>query len=246
MTDFQQRDTGPISNQRRWRPVWRKFLFEFLSIFIAVISAFALNNWNEDRRDRNTEHKLLLEIKNGLVKDKLDIAINVRGHQAGLRSSDYWLKVIHNEPVSYDSMYFNVLNLTRDFISIQNKAGYESLKSKGLELILNDSLRVNIITFYEYDFATLKQLEEDYEEMQFQRNYYRNFNTILGPFMNFDKQGKLLGMQSPVTLTDKEKNILLLDIWKIRANRYYALAYYQEVTRKIDQIIEQIQKELQN
>jgi len=30
---------------------WRKLSFDFLSMFIAVIAAFALNNWNENRRD---------------------------------------------------------------------------------------------------------------------------------------------------------------------------------------------------
>lgn len=31
---------------------WKKYGIEFLSIFIAVIAAFALNNWNDNRRDR--------------------------------------------------------------------------------------------------------------------------------------------------------------------------------------------------
>ena len=48
---------------------WKKYTFEFLSIFIAVSSAFALNNWNDNRRDRNAERKILEEIYNGLEKD---------------------------------------------------------------------------------------------------------------------------------------------------------------------------------
>ncbi len=34
-----------------------KFLLEFISVFIAVIFAFALNNWNDNRRDDNAEKK---------------------------------------------------------------------------------------------------------------------------------------------------------------------------------------------
>ena len=34
---------------------WKKHGFEFLSIFIAVISAFALNNWNDNRGDNTSE-----------------------------------------------------------------------------------------------------------------------------------------------------------------------------------------------
>lgn len=241
LTAYESDDEHPC---RPWR--FRRYTFEFLSIFIAVISAFALNNWNENRRDRHAEHKLLSEIQNGLVKEKEDIAINVYGHQAGLSACAFWNKIIRNEPVQQDSMFFRLLNLTRDFISIQNRAGYESLKSKGLELIRNDSLRVNIITFYEYDFATLKLLEEDYADMQFQRNYFDLFSGSLGPYMIFDENGRLEGIRKPVQLADADRNRLLLALLKIRANRHFALGYYQTVEEKINLIIDQIQEELDN
>lgn len=230
------------SPSRPWR--FRRYTFEFLSIFIAVISAFALNNWNEDRRDRHAEHELLSEIRNGLIKDKIDMAINVFGHQEGLKACNFWQSLINNESVVQDSMFFRMLNLHRDFISIQNRAGYESLKSKGLELIRNDSLRVQIITFYEYDFATLKTLEENYEEMQFHRNYFDTFSSILGPYMRFGDNGQFIGVTTPLRISDAERNILLLSLWKIRANRHFALGYYQEVEKKTDQLIAQIGMEL--
>ena len=58
---------------------WKKYSFEFLSIFVALISAFALNNWNDNRKDSLAESKILLEILNGLEKDKKDIELNVKG-----------------------------------------------------------------------------------------------------------------------------------------------------------------------
>jgi hypothetical protein len=36
---------------------WKKIGIEFLSVFIAVISAFALNNYNENRRAKISEIK---------------------------------------------------------------------------------------------------------------------------------------------------------------------------------------------
>lgn len=54
---------------------WKTYAFEFLSIFVAVISAFALTNWDDKRRDRHTEVKILTEIRNGLEKDIKDVQI---------------------------------------------------------------------------------------------------------------------------------------------------------------------------
>ena len=223
------------------RRTYGRFAFEFLSIFVAVISAFALNNWNEERRDRNAEEKILSEIRNGLEQDKADIGVNMYGHTVGLAACDYWQQVIQNEPVPEDCIAMQLLNLTRDFIAIQNRAGYESLKSKGLELITDDTLRLDIIAIYEYDFATLKNLEEQYEELQFQRNYFRDFRDILGPYLIWDQEGKITGIRRPVQLSDKEKSVLMMDLWKIRTNRQFALFFYKEVNRKIDRLVERIQ-----
>lgn len=42
----------------------KKFGFEFLSIFIGVFAAFALDSWNETRKDKYVEIKILSEINN--------------------------------------------------------------------------------------------------------------------------------------------------------------------------------------
>ena len=36
---------------------WGKYTIEFFSIFIAVVTAFALNNWNDNRKADNSEKK---------------------------------------------------------------------------------------------------------------------------------------------------------------------------------------------
>lgn len=62
------------------RQNWKRYILEFLSIFIAVISAFALNNWNDNRRDNKAASKILLEILNGLEKDDADVDMNLAGN----------------------------------------------------------------------------------------------------------------------------------------------------------------------
>jgi len=76
--------------QKNGKRKWRNYTFEFLSIFIAVISAFALNNWNDNRRDELAETKILNEIVNGLHKDIEDNEINILGHEMGMQSNKFW------------------------------------------------------------------------------------------------------------------------------------------------------------
>ena len=56
---------------------WKKYVFEFLSIFIAVVSAFALTNWNDHRNNSASEQNILTEIKNGIALDTKDFQNNI-------------------------------------------------------------------------------------------------------------------------------------------------------------------------
>lgn len=223
---------------------WRKFILEFLSIFIAVISAFALNNWNENRRDANTQEKILLEIKNGLAKDLEDMEINVRGHKGGVDACKLLRNAIINKPFNQDSIPLCFMQLFRDFTSLQNISGYETLKSQGLEIIENDSLRTKLISLYEYDYYTLRKLEEDYEEMQFHKSYYKEMNQILAPYYIFDERGNIKKLKTPINLSIKEKNIALSSLLKIQINRMFVLGFYDKIEKNVKGLSKEIEKEL--
>ena len=223
---------------------WSKFLIEFISVFIAVVFAFALNNWNDNRKDNLAERKILREISNGLKKDLDDIELNIKGHKEGIRACKYWRKIINNNKFSKDSLLTYYLSLTRDFVSSQNKAGYASLKSKGLELIKNDSLRLEIISLYEYDYETLLKLEETYGEMQFQNNYFKELNNIISPYFIFDEFGNINNIKLPINLNNINKNIFLSYLWKIEINRNFILYYYSQIEKKIKTLISNIKMEL--
>jgi len=223
---------------------WTKFLLEFASVFIAVVFAFALNNWNDNRRDDNAEKKILNEISNGLTKDLDDIKLNLLGHKEGIKACRYWRKIVNNDDFIQDSILTNYSSLTRDYISIQNKAGYETLKSKGLELIKNDSLRLEIISLYEYDYESLRKLEETYGEMQFQNNYYKELNRIISPYFIFEKSGILKNIELPIDINRADKNTFLTYLWKIETNRNFILKYYSEIEKKAQELIINIEKEL--
>jgi hypothetical protein len=226
---------------------WKKYGFEFLSIFIAVIAAFALNNWNDNRRDRNTENKILIEISKGLKKDFEDVKLNVLGHKQGLKAITFFKESLtRKDTVSNDLFLSNYFILTRDFFSVQNTSGYEVLKSKGLELIKNDSLRSKIISLYENDYSVLRKFEEEYMETQFHENYFQEINQIIAPNFEFDESKTLERVRLPLEMSEKDEKIFLIDLWKIKVNREQVLFFYSEVEGKIDELNKEIEEELKH
>lgn len=219
---------------------WKEYTFEFFSIFIAVVTAFALNNWNDNRKADQSENKILIEISNGLEKDIEDIRQNKLGHRNGIYACNYFRNILAGNKVNSDSLMIYYRALTRDFISIQNTAGYETLKSRGLELLKNDALRLEIITMYEYNYNILRKLEEEYSEMQFQENYFVEINKSLAPNFQFDNNKKITGINLPLKISLDEEKIILLYLFKIQMNRDYILEFYSEVEKKVTEVQKQI------
>lgn len=222
----------------------KKFGLEFITIFIGVFAAFALNNWNDNRKNNHTELKILSEIENGLKQDIKDIDINIDGHKQGLLAVKFFNKLILNQPTNRDSLTYYYFILLRDFISVQNISGYETLKSKGLEIIENDSLRTEILSLYENDYNSLRKLEENYAELQFFEHYHQDFNQTISPNLLIDKSGQFIGINDPLKITDKERNMLLIDLWKIANNRNFMLTNYDQVKNKIIKLQKDIAFEL--
>ncbi len=225
---------------------WKKYTIEFLSIFIAVILAFALNRWNDNRNNRNAESKILSEIYIGLEKDLEDVQSNINGHKVGIKATKYFRDLVAHKPVAIDSLMFYYFYLTRDFISIQNTSGYETLKSRGLELIENDSLRTKIIALYEYDYNNLRKLEEEYYELQFQENYFKAINDIISKNLQINDDKQIIGIDTPLHIEQNEEKALLTYLWKIQANRRFILQYYAEIEDKIKKLRIEIKNELSN
>lgn len=210
---------------------------EIILVVIGILIALSINNWNENRKNRQVENRILTEIANGLQQDLIDIKLNIHGHQLGLKACEYWINIINKKQVDLDSLITNYKYLTRDFISAQNTSGYESLKSKGLEFIHNDSVRLKIITLYEQEYVLLKNLEEEYQEAQFYKSYYKDFNDVISPSFIFNQSGDLTGLELPVNLSEENRNKLLSYLWKIRRNREFVLEHYSTAQNKINQLL---------
>ena len=220
--------------------------FKNFSIFISVILAFALTEWSSNQGKKVSEEKIFLEILNGLKKDSIDLTGNIDAHKNGVKACNYWRKVITENKADKDSLIGYYFLLTRNVISIQNISGYETLKSKGLETIKNDSLRGKIINLYEFDYQVMKKFEEDYKENQFFDNYFFQINEKIAPNLKFDSNGNIYDIKLPLNITNSEKNILLSYLWKIQMSRIERAYAGNSLKKKINTLYKEIDTEIKN
>ena len=225
---------------------WREHLFEFFSIFIAVSLAFILDRWNDNRKDSIAESKILEEIYNGLERDSLDIASDEKYYKIAFRGLKYFNDILDGKSVENDSLITFYFLFSRESIVVQNKSGYESLKSRGLETIKNDSLRSEIIRLYEVDYELARKFNEEHSEYKFMQNYFHKINDALAPNFEYDTTNNITGIKLPINLNEKERSLLKSYLWKIavgKQDRYKASLYGKE---KIGKLRTDIKKYLEN
>jgi hypothetical protein len=226
--------------------LFKKYFPEFALIFISVILAFALTEWSSNQGKKVSQEKILLEISNGLKSDSYDVSSNVEAHRNGVNACNFWRRAIVENKVVDDSVAMYYFLLTRSVISVQNITAYETLKSKGLEIIENDTLREKIIHLYEFDYEVMRKFEEDFQENQFFDNYFIEINKKIAPNLKFNDKGNIVGLNLPIKLTNDEKNILLSYLWKIQMSRKERAMAGKRLVEKINKLDRNITTELAN
>ncbi len=133
---------------------------EIVLIVIGILLALYLNNLNEKKQLKKDEIKVLNEIKSNLKSSIDAFERTLKSESDYLAQNKKILDYINTkQPYSTDldlafGTYFWILS------SNPVTGGYDYLKSKGIELITNDSLRKNISFMFENEFAIIKNDNE--------------------------------------------------------------------------------------
>ncbi len=202
---------------------------------IGILIAFWINNWDDSRKKQEIEHKTLMEIRSGLLQDKKDLLETIEGYQYRVIQMRYFFELLGRKTIPPDSMATCVSSLNGFSFQLANTAAYETLKSRGLETITNDSLRLMITTLYELDYQMIVQNEHYLSQFQ---------NTIFMPHLMNEVH---LGAK---TLTATEIKKLKADrpfhrkVWEVKRQNEFIQEHYIRALQKVESLMTEINKEI--
>jgi hypothetical protein len=135
---------------------------EILLVVIGILIALQINNWNEGRKQKLFARKILEDI-NTSIKDNISyLSFSINYNQTGINSGELILNHF-NENLPYnDSLDIHFSQAVGYSTPIIRNAGYESLKSYGLNIIENDSIVNGLIVFHNGFIETLVLRQEEY------------------------------------------------------------------------------------
>ncbi|MFY0606104.1 MAG: hypothetical protein JXR10_05275 [Cyclobacteriaceae bacterium] len=158
--------------------VWNYILYaigEIVLVVVGILIAVQIDDWYDHKKKVNLEIKVLREIQVDLENDLIEIGDEIESYQWIANGSSsleayYFSKNLYTDSLGsftygYEiSPHFNPID-----------GGYQLLKAKGIDLITNDSLRLEINTYYEQSIPYYLKYES--ERIQTTINDFISFNN---------------------------------------------------------------------
>ncbi len=134
-----------------------KFLSEIAIIVIGVLIAFQLTNWGKQIEKEKTEREVVSQIYFELNDNLIDLKNDVEIHRNGLKSQIKIQHFLDSGNINADSLMMDFYWMSKEEYIFPNSSAFENLKSLGMNIIQNDSLRDLITLVYNNYFPRISK-----------------------------------------------------------------------------------------
>ncbi|TFV93659.1 hypothetical protein E4S40_15560 [Algoriphagus kandeliae] len=133
---------------------------EIFLVVVGILIALQINTWNEERKLKNYELKMLHELRNTLEKDKRYFSNQIPRLNNKQNAANRLLEFRQTKEENLDTLnqYFSALRY--EVLFQYNSGTYGSIKSGGIDKISNDSIRSQMADLYEFIIPRTEKIFE--------------------------------------------------------------------------------------
>ena len=213
---------------------------EIVLVVIGILIALQLNNWNGEQKRAKQEIDLLVEMRENLSNDLVDCQYNIGMNKRLLLGNEMVLKHLTERTPFHDSLRLHYAQLFGGTQLTANTSAFDNLKSTGFDLIQNDSLRRNITKLYSERYTYVHSQEVDLTV----KMHLDNLKHVIHGKVVVDKLWKSAYPLDVAVLYEDEvfKSVVRMNVFMF----HFMITIYSSVEKRIDGLIEQINKELED
>lgn len=122
---------------------------EIVLLVIGIMIAVQINNWNEVKQQKQLELQTLKEIRGSIETNLAEMERLSAAHSAQVEHFKDLVTHMEQDLPYHDSLETKMAAIFGWYTPLFDFAPYETLKTRGVELISNDTVKRNIIAVYE-------------------------------------------------------------------------------------------------
>lgn len=215
---------------------------EIVLVVIGILIALSINNWNEERLVNNQEHKLLLELKYDLIGTFDELNEDIYTLNLLKQTSDSIIAFLDTiESSNYDESLFEAkIGWALFNVKLYPRTiAYENLKSLGIELVRNDSIRYHLTDIFDRRLTRIDHWEGSaIEKENIMYNMLTPFFRTKATSIPYDSYQLV-----PDFFTEKSKKIFVNRMALMQNDRNLLLFLYKELSDQISMILKLLDKE---
>lgn len=242
MIKFFRRIRFDLMENNKTSKYFKYAIGEIVLVVIGILIALQINNWNEQRLRRSEELTLLFDIQRNLETMQVDFKKDTLFNASAILQYERINYFIDNDlpySTALDSV-FGILTFWRSpYITA---TAYNSLQSKGLDILKSDELKNDIIHLYEVD---LKKLTQDYEEGENQLHKNITEPYLVKKVKRLHKQSMRMARPNDFEQLKKDEEFSNILSYIIR-QRKRGIELYHQVMLNMNVLIEEIKQEIQS
>jgi hypothetical protein len=239
MIKFFRRIRQQLLAQNKTSKYFKYAIGEIVLVVIGILIALQINNWNENRKTKLVELELLKNIQSDLKESRHSIDLMVFNNS---KQIDIYKKLLYY--AREDLPRNEILDTVFGYIPTWNTpylnySAYETLKTKGVDLIQNNALKEKIVKIYDNEFA---RLIGDWDKWEWNIN-----QTISMPFFtkHFRRDSLNYRKTVPNDYVSLMKNKEFLNIISVLLyTRNAGVDHGKRITLELDTLISAIEKEV--
>ncbi len=153
---------------------------EITLVVIGILIALQINNWNEWRKDRVIEKRILIELKGNLERnaEMLEDVINLLNTVH--KSSPIIIQFIEDDLPYSDTLDFHFrASISRGVQQVfVTQEAYKAYLNVGIDIIQSDSLKNRILNLFEVVYTKQQETQNYLKEFYYQEQEYWDRNFI--------------------------------------------------------------------
>jgi len=234
---------------------WFRYGFETAAVVVGILVAFALDNWNEGRKQEILEVQYLKGLKADLASDTAYFNRRIADSEGVIHDNSYHIQKMYQDQASLEEArnLLSMANWNSEQLTTQHSTYIDLTQSGSLSLISNQALKEQVITYYretetaaahilEFNEVSSRTLLEVNKVISNYNKFLYLFDVLYGEEKKF-YEGEWAFINEPAS----EKFQTLensLAIYSMKHNEF--LGHFRTLKELSTQLIEEIEKELES
>jgi len=232
---------------------WFRYGFETIAVVVGILVAFALDNWNEGRKQEILEIQYLDGLKADLANDTAYYNHRIGDSESVIKDNSNHIHTMYQNQLSLEEVkkLISLANWNSEHLTTQNSTYIELTNSGSLSIISKQVLRELLIDYYRENERAATHIME-FNEVSSRtlvevgnviRNYakFMHFNEDLYGDENKFFEGEWEFINDP---TSEKFQTLEYALATYRLKHTEFLDHFETLKELSAQLIEEIQKEL--